>query len=151
MKVVTEENSIRELLLKFKFNMVNRMRPEGEITTLDQRDIDNILWDQRLGSLGPVVEANEEGTVVKVTYPNNVCTLYSILQLNESYEFNLRHEGKFVAEVIDVSSRDGFKVEQEDGTVVEVLSASEIIGVEDLFGNKLINQRVAVSETVSNG
>lgn len=77
MKRLTEESEIRDQLAKYEFNMLNRKnRYSGEITTLDEKDINDITKDLRLGPLAPVVSLSDEG-VLEVVYPNNVCKLIS--------------------------------------------------------------------------
>jgi hypothetical protein len=136
MNQVTDKEQVKELLESFVFNMKNKMNNhEGELTTLDEKDITDIVIDARLGGMGPKVET--DGEKVVVTYPFNVCTLESTLKKGEAYEFNFKHEGKFVATITKIENR-GFVVEQEDGTVTEILRPErEVLSVEDVYGNKL--------------
>jgi len=76
MKQVTDVNEIKNLLAKYHFEMFNAPnRYEGEMTVLNEKDIDDILYDMSLGALSPVLFADENSVVVK--YPNDKCTLES--------------------------------------------------------------------------
>jgi predicted RNA-binding Zn-ribbon protein involved in translation (DUF1610 family) len=64
---------IKTELPKFEFMMFNRANREGELTLLDQKDIDDILFDLNRG-----VKANyDENGMIVITYPYNVCRLES--------------------------------------------------------------------------
>lgn len=72
------EQELRKFLKSHKFMMFNRInRYNGEITTLDEKDIDNIFYDLTLGNLAPVVNHKLDGTLV-IQYPDNVCRLVSV-------------------------------------------------------------------------
>lgn len=74
MKKLAEKEEIRNLLSKYYFEMFNRENDyKGEMTTLNEQDIDDILYDMRKGV---VVEMDENDRVI-VTYPHNVCKLES--------------------------------------------------------------------------
>jgi len=74
MKRLIVESDIREALSMYEFEMFNvKNNHMGEITTLDTKDIDDILYDMRNGI---TVEVDEEGKVF-VTYPHNICRLES--------------------------------------------------------------------------
>jgi hypothetical protein len=72
------ETEIRDLLTKYKYNMINKANSyEGEITTLNEHDVNHIVGDMKMSeSLKAKMWINEDGMVV-VEYPNNVCRLES--------------------------------------------------------------------------
>ena len=73
MRTLSDEHEIIELLSKYEFHMVNKLKPEGEMTTLNQKDIDDILYDMRHGV---AVYIKDDGMVL-VKYPRGQCTLES--------------------------------------------------------------------------
>jgi hypothetical protein len=80
MRQITDKQEIKEILSKYEWEMFNRANKfEGEITTLNERDIDDIAGDMRLGSLSPTLK--EENNIFILEYPNNVCRLESRKEL----------------------------------------------------------------------
>lgn len=74
MRKLTDIAEIIEVLSKYDYNMINKENNyEGEITTLNEKDIDDILWDM---SKGTTIEEDDNGMII-VRYPHNVCILES--------------------------------------------------------------------------
>lgn len=79
MRKLTDVEEIKKELGKHEFlmfqkNMFASSELEGTPTTLDEKDIDDILFDIKHGVS---VEADEDGKIY-VSYPRNVCRLESI-------------------------------------------------------------------------
>jgi hypothetical protein len=59
------------------------------------------------------------------------------LKKGETYEFNLKFEGKITATVIGIGKHT-LRLEREDGEILIIINFYyEVISVEDLFGNKI--------------
>lgn len=83
MRTITDKKEIKELLSKYEFWMVNfQNHHEGEMTTLNEKDIDDIIGDlnppypYNLFGFGIKIEVDDNGMVI-VTYPTGVCRLES--------------------------------------------------------------------------
>lgn len=77
MRKITDLNEVRSLLTKYEFEMFNRANDhEGEITILNEKDINDIIGDMHMGTISAVVEVDENDMVI-VKYPYNVCKLES--------------------------------------------------------------------------
>jgi hypothetical protein len=78
MRQVTDENEVKELLGKYQYEMFNGLNNyKGEITTLNEEDIENILYDMSLNvNLSAKMYLEDDGMVV-VKYPHGECELKS--------------------------------------------------------------------------
>jgi hypothetical protein len=77
MEKIKDENMIRNLLSKYEFEMFNRANNQkGEMTTLNEKDIDDIIGDMYMGSISVVIQVDDNEMVI-VKYPSDVCRLES--------------------------------------------------------------------------
>lgn len=81
--VVSDLKEIKELLGRYEFLMSNpKNNYEGELTTLDEKDIDDIIYDMNMGSQSAIMTVEEDNKVF-VRYPYNVCVLESKNELTK--------------------------------------------------------------------
>jgi hypothetical protein len=77
MRKITDLAEVRDLLSKYEFEMFNRANSQkGEITTLDKKDIDDIIGDMYSRYGGAVIHVDDNDMVI-IKYPSDVCRLES--------------------------------------------------------------------------
>lgn len=81
MRIVTDADEIKSLLLNLEVNMINSGNGyKGEITTLDAKDVSGIIRDCRSGLGALRAEVQIDGNQIIVIYPYDVCKLIGQLR-----------------------------------------------------------------------